>query len=206
MILFSGVTPDWEKSGGLLPAIVQDAATRQVLMLGYMSEQSFAMTLDTELATFFSRSRNELWVKGGTSGNVLNVVEIAVDCDRDTILLKANPAGPTCHTGAVSCFGGAEPADPVLFLKSLSTLVHQRNMDRPEGSYTTKLFAEGKARIAQKVGEEGVELALARMKDDPAEMVDEAADLLFHIMVLLEDAGLGFDQVCAKLQERHQPA
>jgi len=195
---------DWEKGGGLLPAIVQDPDTGAVLMLGYMNEAALARTQETGMVTFFSRSRQMLWTKGETSGNGLTLVDIALDCDRDTFLVMARPVGPTCHTGARTCFDDSE-RPPTLFLNQLSQLIAARHAAMPEGSYTTSLFKAGKARIAQKVGEEGVELALARMKDDRAEMANEAADLIFHIMVLLQDAGLSLHDVLAVLQERHKP-
>lgn len=193
---------DWDKGNGLLPAIIQDSNNLRVLMLGYMNAESLAQTLETKRVTFFSRSKQALWVKGETSGNTLDFVSAEIDCDKDTILIRANPQGPACHTGSQTCFGDKQPSD-ILFLETLGDIIHTRNIDRPEGSYTTELFTEGKSRIAQKVGEEGVELALARMKDDKEEMVNEAADLLFHMMILLEDSGLSIKDVCAELSRRH---
>ena len=193
----------WEKGKGLLPAIIQDVNTGQVLMLGYMNAEAFAKTLDTRKVTFYSRSKDKLWTKGETSGNWLDFVSVEIDCDADTFLIQARPHGPTCHTGSQTCFND-HVASPITFLDQLSTLIAARHRTMPENSYTTSLFRDGAARIAQKVGEEGVELALARMKNDPEETKNEAADLLFHMMVLLEDAGLAFGDVVAVLQERHK--
>ena len=186
----------------MLPAIVQDAATGQVLMLGYMNREAAEMTVSSGKLTFFSRSKRRLWTKGETSGNTLVFVGAAIDCDHDTILVQANPAGPACHTGARTCFGDGLPLGAG-FLAHLDMLVQSRKEEMPEGSYTTSLFAEGKARLAQKVGEEGVELALARMKDDRAEIANEAADLLFHMIVLLVDADMSLDDALEVLKKRH---
>jgi len=192
---------DWGK--GLIPAVIQDVDTRAVLMLGYMNEEAWDATQKTKRVTFFSRSKDRLWTKGETSGNFLNFVSFAIDCDNDTILIQAHPEGPVCHTGGKTCFGD-EDSDSILFLKTLSALIHDRNKQRPAGSYTTKLFEEGGSRIAQKVGEEGVELALARVKNDKDEILDESADLLFHLMVLLEDSGLNLADACEVLRKRHK--
>lgn len=193
---------DWTKTDGLVPAIIQNAASGQVLMLGYMDRAALDATVSSGKVTFFSRSKNRLWVKGETSGHWLNFVSAEMDCDNDALLVQASPQGPTCHTGAVSCFTDKKAPD-VAFLGQLAALVADRHTARPQGSYTTSLFAAGKARIAQKVGEEGVELALARMKDDKVEMANEAADLLFHMLVLLQDADLQLDDVIAVLRTRH---
>ena len=193
---------DWSKGDGLVPAIIQNAASGQVLMLGYMDRAALDATVSSGKVTFFSRSKNRLWVKGETSGHWLNFVSAEMDCDNDALLVQASPQGPTCHTGAVSCFTDKKAPD-VAFLGQLAALVADRHTARPQGSYTTSLFAAGKARIAQKVGEEGVELALARMKDDKVEMANEAADLLFHMLVLLQDADLQLDDVIAVLRTRH---
>ena len=193
----------WEKGDGLLPAIIQDLNTSQVLMLGYMNNDALAKTLDTKKVTFYSRSKNRLWTKGETSGNWLDFVSAEMDCDADTILIQVRPHGPACHTGSRTCFND-HAAGTAAFLDQLSTLIAARHRIMPENSYTTSLFREGTARIAQKVGEEGIELALARMKNDPKEIKNEAADLLFHLMVLLEDAELAFSDVIAVLQERHK--
>ena len=193
---------DWDKGAELLPAIVQDAATGQVLMLGYMNREAADMTVSSGKVTFFSRSKQRLWTKGETSGNALVFVSAAIDCDRDTILVQADPAGPACHTGARTCFGDGLPSGAG-FLAHLEAVVKSRKAEMPEGSYTTSLFAEGRARVAQKVGEEGVELALARMKDDREEIANEAADLLFHMLVLLADAGMSLEDALAVLKRRH---
>ena len=193
---------DWDKGGGLLPAIIQDSRTSQILMLGYMNREAAQATLDTGHVTFFSRSKQRLWTKGETSGNTLGFVSAALDCDRDTILVQAVPAGPACHTGARTCFGDELPQGAG-FLAQLDSLIHERRAQMPEGSYTTSLFEAGKARMAQKVGEEGVELALARMKDDCDEMANEAADLLYHLMVLLADADMALEDAVAVLRSRH---
>ena len=193
---------DWSKGNGLLPAIVQNPDNGQVLMLGYMNAAALEATVEGGNVTFFSRSKQRLWVKGESSGNFLKLVDMRIDCDHDTLLVTARPVGPTCHTGSISCFGD-ETVAPTLFLNELSALIATRQHEMPAGSYTTSLFVEGKARIAQKVGEEGVELALARMKDDGEEMANEAADLLFHMLVLLHDAGLELGDVIEVLQARH---
>lgn len=193
---------DWDKGDGLLPAIIQDSRTSQILMLGYMNREAAQATLDTGHVTFFSRSKQRLWTKGETSGNTLGFVSAALDCDRDTILVQAVPAGPACHTGARTCFGDELPQGAG-FLAQLDSLIHERRAQMPEGSYTTSLFEAGKARMAQKVGEEGVELALARMKDDRDEMANEAADLLYHLMVLLADADMALEDAVTVLRSRH---
>lgn len=192
----------WEKQGGLLPAIVQDAATRRVLMLGYMDRAALEATLATRKVTFFSRSKQRLWMKGETSGDILELVSLEADCDADTLLVQATPRGDTCHLGRPSCFPGA-PGD---FLAELDALVAQRERTRPEGSYTTKLFEAGVRRIAQKVGEEGVETALAAVAQDDAALLGEAADLSFHLTVLLRSRGLGWADVMEILQSRHAAA
>ena len=193
---------DWGKSDGLLPAIVQNPNNGQVLMLGYMNAEALTATIKGGNVTFFSRSKQRLWVKGESSGNFLKFADVRIDCDYDALLVTAQPMGPTCHTGSISCFGN-ETVAPILFLNELAALIAKRQHEMPAGSYTTSLFADGKARIAQKVGEEGVELALARMTDDGGEIANEAADLLFHILVLLQDAGLELDDIIRVLQKRH---
>ena len=194
---------DWDKGQGLVPAIVQNIDNGQILMLAYMDRAALAQTISSKKVTFFSRSKNRLWTKGETSGNWLDFISGEMDCDADTLLVQARPQGPSCHTGSVNCFNDQPPSN-IGFLDQLATLISERHTTMPENSYTTSLFAEGKALIAQKVGEEGVELALARMKDDRAEMANEAADLLFHMMVLLEDAGLSLADVISVLQNRHK--
>ena len=194
---------DWNKGQGLVPAIVQNIDNGQILMLAYMDRAALAQTISSKKVTFFSRSKNRLWTKGETSGNWLDFISGEMDCDADTLLIQARPQGPSCHTGSVTCFNDQTPNN-IGFLDQLGILIAERHKTMPEGSYTTSLFAEGKARIAQKVGEEGVELALARMKDDNTELANEAADLLFHMMVLLEDAGLSLTDAISVLQTRHK--
>ena len=193
---------DWDKQGGLLPAIVQDAGTLRVLMLGYMSRESLALTLASRRVAFFSRSRQALWTKGESSGNTLELLSIETDCDRDSLLVLARPHGPTCHTGAVSCFTQA-PHDAVA---ALDAVVAQRQAADSDASYTRRLFDAGIARIAQKVGEEGVETALAGVVQDDAALLGESADLLFHLIVLLRARGLSLDDATAVLEERHAKA
>ena len=189
----------WDKQGGLLPAIVQDAASLRVLMLGYMDRDALRETLASGRVTFFSRSRQRLWTKGETSGDVLALVSLQADCDADTLLVLARPAGPTCHLGRTSCF----PSAPGDFLGELDALVASRARDRPAGSYTTRLFEDGPRRIAQKVGEEGVETALAAVAQDGAALGGEAADLVFHLLVLLRARGLGLADLRQVLEARH---
>ena len=196
---FDGAGLDWDKSpDGLLPAILQDAATHRVLMLGYMNREALAATLASGRVTFFSRSKQRLWTKGESSGHVLELVSVETDCDADTLLVQARPQGPTCHLQRASCFAQA-PGDT---LAQLDGLIGQRNIGRPEGSYTTKLFHAGIKRIAQKVGEEGVETALAAVAGDDAEVCNEAADLLYHLLVLLRARGLGLSDVLQVLERR----
>ena len=188
----------WDKQDGLLPAIVQDADTLRVLMLGYMDRAALRATLDGGRVTFFSRSRGVLWTKGETSGHVLQLVRLEADCDRDTLLVQARPQGPTCHLGTESCFPQA-PADA---LAMLERMVARRERERPAGSYTASLFEAGIARIAQKVGEEGVETALAAVTADDAGLAGEAADLVYHLLVLLRARGSSFAAVEGVLRER----
>jgi phosphoribosyl-AMP cyclohydrolase / phosphoribosyl-ATP pyrophosphohydrolase len=195
---------DWPKGGGLIPAIVQDAQTGRVLMLGYMNQESLRRTLQTGRVVFFSRSRNELWTKGDTSGNYLDVVQVTADCDADTLLVLANPAGAACHKGTLSCFADAQDtaAGKLAFLASLEQTIGQRIAESPEGSYTARLYAAGVGRIAQKVGEEGVETALAAVtREDPA-LIGECADLLYHLLVLLKARNLSLDRVVQELHSR----
>jgi phosphoribosyl-AMP cyclohydrolase / phosphoribosyl-ATP pyrophosphohydrolase len=196
---------DWDKGGGLLPAIVQNAVTGRVLMLGYMNAESLRRTLEERRVVFYSRSRNALWVKGETSGHCLELVDITTDCDDDTLLVLANPVGPTCHLGTESCF--ADAASPsamnVAFLTSLEATIARRIAETPEGSYTARLYASGIGRIAQKVGEEGVETALAAVTRDDKELVGECSDLLYHLLVLLKARNLSLDQVVLELASRH---
>ena len=187
---------------GLVPAIIQDDDTRQVLMLGYLNEEAFDKTVAEGRVTFFSRTKGRLWTKGETSGNFLNVVNITPDCDNDTLLVLANPIGPTCHKGTSSCFG--DTAHQWLFLYQLEQLLAERKSADPETSYTAKLYASGTKRIAQKVGEEGVETALAATVHDRFELTNEASDLMYHLLVLLQDQGLDLTTVIENLRKRHQ--
>ena len=186
---------------GLIPAIVQDAATGTVLMIGYMNADSLAQTRATGLVTFYSRSRQYLWTKGETSGNTFSLVDIREDCDGDALLLLANPAGPACHNGTTSCFHPYEGVD-LAFLAQLQTLLESRKRDMPEDSYTSKMFAKGLDKLAQKVGEEAVETVIAA-KNDNAELVYEASDLLFHLMMLLTEKGLRIEDLARELKQRH---
>jgi phosphoribosyl-ATP pyrophosphohydrolase/phosphoribosyl-AMP cyclohydrolase len=199
-------TLDWDKSNGLVPAIIQDACSGAVLMLGYMNREALAATESGGRVTFWSRSKNRLWTKGETSGDFLEVCSIAADCDRDTLLILARPAGPACHLGTATCWGDEAPrslAQRLEFLARLEHIVAQRIADPPEGSYTAKLVGEGLTRIAQKVGEEGVELALAAVAQSDEAVVAEAADLIYHMALLLKAKGLSLTQVVAELESRH---
>ena len=190
---------DWSKQGGLLPAVVQDAANRRVLMLGYMNADALRQTLAQKRVTFFSRSKGRLWTKGESSGHWLDLVSVEVDCDADTLLIQATPQGPTCHLDRPSCF----PSAPADFLVELDRLIASRESERPAGSYTTRLFESGTLKIAQKVGEEGVETALAGVAEDDDALIGESADLLFHLLVLLRSRGLALQDVVERLQRRH---
>lgn len=193
----------WDKMDGLLPAIVQHADTGEVRMLGYMDRAALAATLEHGRVTFFSRSKQALWEKGATSGNGLALVSIAADCDGDALLVTARPEGPTCHLGSASCFGDVG-APGVGFLAELESVIAKRNGTDPEQSYTARLLEQGVKRIAQKVGEEGVETALAAVAGDGSELTAEAADLLYHLLVLLEASDLTLSTVIETLRERHQ--
>lgn len=190
---------DWDKQGGLLPAVVQDADSMRVLMLGWMDRDALEATRRTGRVTFYSRTRGRAWTKGETSGNVLRVASITADCDGDALLVRARPAGPTCHLGRASCFPGA----PEAFLGRLDALVATRAADRPAGSYTTRLLEAGVRAVAQKVGEEGVEAALAAVVQDDDALSGEIADLMFHALVLLHARGLSLADVESVLRERH---
>lgn len=191
-----GKNPD-----GLVPAIIQDCGTRKVLMLGYMNQEAYRKTLESGLVTFWSRSRQTLWTKGETSGNYLHVKDVMVDCDSDTLLILADPDGPVCHRGTISCF------DIPLewgFLGSLERLIRERHKDMPEGHYTTRLFSEGVSKISQKVGEEAVETILEAMKGDRERYIYEASDLLYHLLVLNEWMGIGMGDLEEELFSRHK--
>jgi phosphoribosyl-ATP pyrophosphohydrolase/phosphoribosyl-AMP cyclohydrolase len=197
---------DWDKGGGLIPAVVQDAATGAVLMLAYMNRDALAATQASGRVTFWSRSKQRLWTKGETSGHFLQVRAIAPDCDGDTLLILAEPAGPACHLGTATCWGEHPPraaAQGVAFLPVLEAVIEERIAARPPGSYTAKLLAEGPRRIAQKVGEEGLELALAAVAQSDGDVIAEASDLLYHTLLLLKAKNLSLAQVVAELESRH---
>ncbi len=195
-------TLDWAKTDGLIPAIVQDATSGQVLMLGYMNQEALAVTLDTGKVTFFSRSKGRIWTKGESSAHWLHLVDISTDCDSDALLVLARPDGPTCHRSTVSCFSPLE--HKWNFLRSLEVLIQSRRHADPDTSYTAKLFTRGTKRIAQKVGEEGVETALAATVKNKEELKNEAADLVYHLLVLLVDANLELADVIDILRARHK--
>ncbi|EHK9069825.1 bifunctional phosphoribosyl-AMP cyclohydrolase/phosphoribosyl-ATP diphosphatase HisIE [Vibrio parahaemolyticus] len=196
---------NWEKVDGLVPAIVQDFQSSQVLMMGYMNQDALAKTGETGQVTFFSRTKERLWTKGETSGNVLQLVNISLDCDNDTLLVRVNPIGPTCHTGTTTCWDGdAQEESQMVWLHQLEQLLAARKSADPDSSYTASLYARGTKRISQKVGEEGVEVALAATSGDKAELVCESADLIYHLLVLLQDQGLSMNDVVNKLKERHK--
>ncbi|HHQ4755889.1 TPA: bifunctional phosphoribosyl-AMP cyclohydrolase/phosphoribosyl-ATP diphosphatase HisIE [Aeromonas hydrophila] len=194
---------DWAKCDGMIPAIVQHAASGEVLMQGFMTREALDKTLATGQVTFFSRSKQRLWTKGESSGHVLQLVAITTDCDQDSLLIAANPVGPTCHLGNPSCFDG-HPVPPLGFLAELEQILAARKGADPATSYTASLYAKGTKRIAQKVGEEGVEVALAAMAKDREELINESSDLLYHLTVLLQNEGLGLKDVVQRLYDRHQ--
>jgi phosphoribosyl-AMP cyclohydrolase / phosphoribosyl-ATP pyrophosphohydrolase len=199
-------TLDWDKGNGLIPVIVQNADSGAVLMLGYMNLEALAATQASGRVTFWSRSKQRLWTKGETSGNFLELRQIAVDCDGDTLLILADPVGPACHMGTPTCWGKEAPrsgAEKLAFLGTLEQVITERIAQRPEGSYTAKLLAEGTRRIAQKVGEEGLELALAAVAQSDQEVISEAADLLYHTILLLQVKELSLAKVIAELETRH---
>jgi phosphoribosyl-ATP pyrophosphohydrolase/phosphoribosyl-AMP cyclohydrolase len=197
---------DFSKSDGLVPAIVQEAGSGAVLMLGYMNREALEQTLARKRAVFFSRSKQRLWEKGETTGHTLDVVDVALDCDADTILITAHPRGPACHNGTLTCFGNESrtAAGGIAFLATLEQVVEQRATQKPEASYTARLLEKGIAKVAQKVGEEGVETALAGVSDTNEKVVEESADLLFHLLVLLRARGVPLRDVVAKLESRHR--
>ncbi|MBX3713269.1 MAG: bifunctional phosphoribosyl-AMP cyclohydrolase/phosphoribosyl-ATP diphosphatase HisIE [Lysobacter sp.] len=190
----------WGKQDGLLPVVVQDADTRRVLMVGYVNREALRVTLDSGHVTFYSRSKQRLWTKGESSGNVLEMTAIEADCDRDTLLVQARPRGPTCHLGTTSCF----PSAPGDVLGALQALIRRRDAERPPGSYTTTLFEAGVKRIAQKVGEEGLETALAAVVEEDGPLLGEAADLLYHLVVLLQARGLSLADALKVLEQRQR--
>ena len=206
---------DFDKMQGLVPAIIQDADTRQVLMLGYMNQQAYDLTIMTGKVTFWSRTRKTTWTKGETSGNYLHVVDIKNDCDNDTLLIRVHPMGPVCHTGTDTCWGerneaALQPAkqaegNPLLFLSELQDFIEERHRQMPEGSYTTSLFRDGLNRMAQKVGEEALELVIEAVNGTDERMIYEGSDMLYHLLVLMTSKGLRIEQMAQELVERHNP-
>ena len=194
---------DFEKMGGLIPAIVQDNDTNKVLMLGFMNEEAYEKTMQTGKVTFFSRTRNCLWTKGETSGNVLKVISVLVECDNDTLLVKAHPTGPVCHTGADTCFG-EKNEEAIMFLKYLQNFIERRRQEMPEGSYTTSLFMKGINRMAQKVGEEAVETVIEATNGTDDRLIYEASDLIYHLIVLLTSKGMRIEDLAKELKKRHK--
>lgn len=199
---------DFEKLNGLVPAIIQDASTGTVLMLGFMNSEALDKTREEGKVTFFSRTKNRLWTKGEESGNFLHVVEILEDCDNDTLLIKANPVGPVCHTGSDTCFNEknstSQDQDDLAFIVQLQQLIHRRKAEMPEDSYTTSLFNAGINKIAQKVGEEAVELVIESKDNNDELFLNEAADLLYHLLVLLTAKGKDIEEVVTVLENRHK--
>lgn len=195
---------NFEKCGGLVPAIIQDAKTLKVLMLGYMNEEAYQKTMESGKVTFWSRSRQTLWTKGETSGNYLELVSVKNDCDHDTLLITANPTGPVCHTGSDTCWNEKND-NPIMFLTELQRFIEKRHEEMPAGSYTTSLFESGVNRMAQKVGEEAVESVIEAMAGNDKRLVYEASDMLYHLIVLLTSKGLSIEDIARELQERHDP-
>ena len=196
---------DFEKMGGLVPAIVQDSETKTVLMLGYMNKEALDKTLATKKVTFWSRSRNELWTKGETSGNFINLVSIESDCDNDALLVKAIPDGPTCHLGIDTCWGETNEKNPILFLSVLQDFIYKRHEEMPEGSYTTSLFKKGVNKMAQKVGEEALETVIEATNGTNEQLIYEGSDMLYHLLVLLTSKGLRIEDLALEQAKRHDP-
>lgn len=199
------MTIDFEKMGGLVPAIIQDAKTKNVLMLGFMNQEAYEKTLETGKVTFWSRSRNQLWTKGETSGNFLELVSIQNDCDNDTLLVKANPMGPTCHKGTDTCWGEENTENPLLFLTELQDFIEKRHEEMPEGSYTTRLFKEGINKMAQKMGEEALEAVIEATNGSNEKLIYEVSDMFYHLIVMLTSKGLRIEDIAKELQKRHDP-
>ena len=197
---------DFEKTDGLVPAIIQDNTTRNVLMLGYMNREAYEKTMATGKVTFWSRSRNCLWTKGETSGNFLNLIDIKVDCDNDTLLVRVNPTGPACHLGTDTCWGETNDAHPLVFLTELQDFINKRHEEMPEGSYTTSLFKDGLNRMAQKVGEEALEAVIEATNGTNDRLIYEASDMFYHLIVLLTSKGLRIEDIAKELKERHAPS
>ena len=196
---------DFNKMDGLVPAIIQDATTKNVLMLGFMNEEAYQKTLELKRLTFFSRTKKRLWTKGEESGNFLNVVDIKLDCDNDTLLILVNPEGPVCHKGTDTCWGEKNEANPLLFLSELQDFIETRYKEMPEGSYTTSLFKDGINRMAQKVGEEALEAVIEACNGTNERLVYEGSDLFYHLVVLLTSKGLRIEDIARELEQRHKP-
>lgn len=188
-----------------MPAIIQDSVTKNVLMLGFMNEEAYQKTIDTKKVTFWSRTRNCLWTKGETSGNYLNLVDIRLDCDNDTLLVKVHPQGPTCHLGTDTCWGEDNSLNPILFLSELQNFIDKRHQEMPENSYTTSLFKKGINKMAQKVGEEATETIIEATNGTNEQLVYESSDLLYHLIVMLTAKGLSIEDVASELIKRHDP-
>ncbi len=198
------MTLDFDKMDGLVPAIIQDSRTLKVLMLGFMNKEAYDKTVETGKVTFWSRTKQRLWTKGETSGNTLTVVDIKADCDNDTLLIKAIPAGPVCHTGSDTCWD-EKNQNPIMFLSELQRFIEKRHEEMPEGSYTTSLFKSGCGRMAQKVGEEAIESVIEAMANNNERLIYEASDMIYHLIVLLTSKGLKIEDLAQELQKRHDP-
>lgn len=198
------MTLDFDKMDGLIPAIIQDSRTLKVLMLGFMNKEAYDKTVETGKVTFWSRTKQRLWTKGETSGNTLTVVDIKADCDNDTLLIKAIPAGPVCHTGSDTCWD-EKNQNPIMFLSELQRFIEKRHEEMPEGSYTTSLFKSGCGRMAQKVGEEAIESVIEAMANNNERLIYEASDMIYHLIVLLTSKGLKIEDLAQELQKRHDP-
>lgn len=194
---------DFQKMGGLIPAIIQDNSTKKVLMLGFMNKEAFDKTMETGKVTFYSRTKGRLWTKGEESGHFLHVVSVKEDCDKDTLLIKVNPEGPVCHTGDDTCWG-EKNEEPIMFLSYLQDFIARRYAEMPEGSYTTSLFKSGINRMAQKVGEEAVETVIEATNGTDERLVYEAADMIYHLIVLLTSKGLRIEDLAEELKKRHK--
>lgn len=196
---------NFDKMNGLVPAIIQDATTRKILMLGFMNKEAYEKTVETGKVTFYSRTKERLWTKGEQSGNFLNVVSIQNDCDQDTLLIQVHPTGPVCHTGTDTCWGEKNEANPLLFLSELQDFIEKRYQEMPEGSYTTSLFKDGLNRMAQKVGEEALEAVIEAVNGSNERLIYEGSDMLYHLIVLLTAKGMRIEDMASELQQRHNP-
>lgn len=196
---------DFDKMGGLVPAIIQDDKTKNVLMLGYMNQEAYDKTVETGKVTFYSRTKQRLWTKGEESGNFLNMVSIKNDCDQDTLLIRVNPVGPVCHTGTDTCWGEENRMNPLLFLTELQDFIEKRHREMPEGSYTTSLFKDGLNRMAQKVGEEALEAVIEAVNGTDERLIYEGSDMIYHLIVLLTAKGLRIEDMAQELMVRHNP-